>query len=142
MTIELPTIAYTTAIPDSAKAGGKRGQPSPYLQFMRDMPAPALNGKGKDAKMQYAWFFVPADEPADTITDPDERTKAIKANANKLVNRFTSLARRIRKDSAATHDFTFRKMNDPNVTDGSGPWGLVVYRIPPGTDKGGPPAKA
>jgi hypothetical protein len=101
------------------------------------MPAPAP-GKGKGAPMQFAWFFVPADKPADTITDPAEREKAIKANANKLVNRFTSLSRRIRKDNSATHDYTFRKMRDPANPE-SGDFGIVVYRIQPGTDKGGPP---
>jgi hypothetical protein len=102
---------------------------------MIDMPAPAP-GKGKGAPMQFASFFVATEVP-DTITDPEERSKAAKDGTAKLVNRFTSVSRRIRKNLGATHDYTFRKAQDP---DGSGAWGVVVYRIVPGAVKG--PTKA
>lgn len=134
--IQLPKIRYTTAIPDSARGRGRPGQgENPYQKLMIDMPAPAP-GKGKGAPMQFASFFV-ATEVSDTITDPDERAKAAKDGTAKLVNRFTSVSRRIRKNLGATHDYTFRKAQDP---DGSGAWGVVVYRIVPGAVKG--PAKA
>lgn len=129
--ITLPTLQTTTALPEIARVGGRSAGTNVYQQFMMDMPAPA-NGKGKGAPMQYAWFFVPSEVP-DTITDEAEREKAAKANTSKLVNRFTSLSRRIRKNNSETHDFTFRKMKNDE-----GQWGLAVYRVPPGMDKGGP----
>lgn len=137
--IQLPKINFTSHIPDSARGKGKSGE-NVYQKFMVDMPAPTP-GKGKGAPMQFAWFFVPADVP-DTITDPAERDKAAKDFCTKLINRFTSVARRIRKDHGETHDFTFRKARDPEAEDGTGQWGIVVYRIQPGTEKGGPVRKA
>lgn len=139
MTVELPTINYTTQIPDSAKVGGRIGGENVFQRFMLDMPAPQP-AKGKNPA-QYAWFFVPA-EVADTITDEGERDKAAKTNTQKLVNKFTSIARRIRKANSETHDYTFRKVRDPNVADDKGTWGLVVYRIIPGMPKPGPGSKA
>lgn len=139
----LPKINFTTSIPDSQRGRGKvGGGENVYQKIMIDMPAPSLqkDPKGKpikDAQMQYAWFFVPAEVP-DTITDPAERDKAAKDGCGKLVNRFTSISRRIRKANNETHDFTFRKSRDPEVADDKGEWGIVVYRIQPGTDKGGP----
>lgn len=132
-TAGLPKIQYTTAIPDSARGGGRVAGAGEnlYKKLMTEMPAPAKSGKAKDAPMQFAWFFVAADKPADTITDPKEREKEIKANQQKLVNRFTSIGRRIRKEHADTHDFTYRKMTDPAAPDGTGEPGLVVYRIEP-----------
>ena len=127
MTITLPSISYATTIPDSARAGGRSSEPSPWMAFMKDMPAPAP-GKGKNAPVQFSWFFVPADVP-ETITDPAEREKAAKANTSKLINRYTSIARRLRKAHPDTHDFTFRKVRDPNAADGTGDWGVQVFRI-------------
>lgn len=145
--IQLPTLSYTTTIPDSGRGRGKAGGENVYQKFMTDMPAPApaKDGKGKpikDAPLQFSQFFVPAEVPA-TITDATERDKAAKDNTKKLVNRFTSISRRIRKTNSATHDYTFRKARDPNAAAGTeGDWGIIVYRIEPGTDKGGPPKKA
>jgi hypothetical protein len=126
-------IEYTTRVPDSARAGGRTGQPSPWLQFLKDMPAPspvkpAKKNPDGSPVMNIAWFFIPADQPADTVQG-EEREKAVKANANKLVNRFTSIARRIRKTNGDTHNYTFRKVRDPNAEEGQGEWGLQVFRI-------------
>src|SRR5215467_676861 len=133
--ISLPTIKFVTAVPEGGRGRSRAGEGSAYQKFMKDMPAPVA-AKGKNGQPQIASFFVPAEVPA-TITDPAERDKAGKDNCQKLVNRFTSIARRIRKDNADTHDFTFRKSRDPSVTDGTGAWGIIVYRVQPGTDKGG-----
>jgi hypothetical protein len=133
--MEMPEIQFTNKIPDSTRAGGRHGGTNAYQQFMIDMPAPA-RGRGKNAETEYAWFFVPA-EISDTISDEDERAKAQKANTQKLVNRFTSVSRRIRKHHGETHDYTFRKARDPNGGE-DGAWGIVVYRIEPGLSKGGP----
>lgn len=139
--ITLPKISFTTSIPDSGRGKGKaNAETGLYQKLMTDMPAPA-KGKGKDAEMQFSQFFVPS-VVADTITDATERDKAASDNAKKLVNRFTAISRRIRKDNGATHDYTFRKARDPNAEKGvEGSWGIIVYRIQPGTDKGGPPAR-
>lgn len=135
--VTLPPVLFTSTIPESVRAGGRGAGENPFQQFMVDMPAPAMKGKGKDAQMQFAHFFVPADPVSDTITDPKEREKAEKAGTSKLVSRFTSISRRIRKTRSDTHDYTFRKARDPsNPTNGK--WGIIVYRIAPGTDKGGP----
>ena len=142
VTTQLPKITFVTAIPDSGRGRGRQGGENIYQKLMLEMPAPA-KGKGKDAPMQFASFFVAAEVPA-TVTDPAERDKAAKDMCSKLVNRFTSVGRRIRKDNA-DYDFTFRKMRDP-VTEATAPntgaWGITVYRIQPGTDKGGPARKA
>lgn len=141
--LALPKLGFTSTIPDSQRGKGRTGGENIYQKFMTDMPAPAKDpkNKAKDAPLQYSWFFVPS-EVAATITDPAEREKAAKDGTKKLVNRFTSVSRRIRKAHADTHDFTFRKARDPEVADDKGDWGIIVYRIQPGTDKGGPPAKA
>ena len=128
----LPAVKFTTEIPETTRGRGRGGEPSPYQQYMTDMPAPALKGKGKDAQTQFAWFFVPAEVPA-TITDPAEIEKAAKDGARKLINRFTSMARRVKKLNPTTHEFTFRKARNPEVQDGTGAWGIVVYRVVPGT---------
>lgn len=147
ITAALPQIRYTTQIPDSARGKGRPGAGTNiYQQLMIEMPAPAppKDAKGrpiKDAPVQFASFFVPAEVPA-TITDPAEREKAAKDQCAKLVNRFTSVSRRVRKNHGETHDFTFRKSRDPDATDGAGAWGIIVYRIEPGTVKAGPPKKA
>ena len=128
--IQLPKIKFVSQIPDSARGRGRvGGGENVYQKLMIDMPAPAP-GKGKGAPVQYASFFVPTEVP-DTITDPDERTKAAKDSTGKLVNRFTSVSRRIRKAHGATHDYTFRKTQDPET----GEWGVMVYRIEPGAPK-------
>lgn len=138
--IKVPQIKYTTAIPDKGRGKGRTGSESIYRQIMVDMPAPAP-GKGKGAAVQYAWFFVAAEVPP-TITDPAEREAAAKDEASKLVNKFTQVSRRIRKTQGATHDYTFRKVRDPEAPEGTGDWGLVVYRIEPGAAKAGPQRKA
>jgi hypothetical protein len=136
----LPQIKFVSSIPDSARGKGRPGGgENPYQALMISMPAPAP-GKGKNAPMQFASFFVATEVP-ETITDPAEREKAAKDGCAKLVNRFTSVARRVRKNHP-DHDFTFRKSRDPEAEDGTGAWGIVVYRIEPGTTKGGPPRKA
>ncbi len=146
MTISLPAINYTTSIPDSGRGKGRAGGENVYQKYMQDMPAPgpALDSKGKPVKgspTQFAWFFVPAEVP-ETVTDPAERDKAAKDGCRKLVNRFTSVSRRIRKANSETHDYTFRQARDPNAPEGTqGNWGIIVYRIEPGSDKGGPPKK-
>lgn len=145
--ITLPKIMFTTSIPDSGRGKGRaNGETSIYQKLMIDMPAPAVakDAKGKpikDGEIQFSQFFVPAEVPA-TITDPAERDKEASVNTKRLVNRFTAVSRRIRKDHGETHDFTFRKARDPNAENGTqGDWGIIVYRIQPGTDKGGPPAR-
>jgi hypothetical protein len=142
VTTQLPKITFVTSIPDSGRGRGRQSGENIYQKLMLEMPPPA-KGKGKDAALQYASFFVPAEVPA-TVTDPAERDKAAKDMCSKLVNRFTSVSRRIRKDHP-DFDFTFRKMRDPMVEAtavGTGAWGITVYRIPPGMDKGGPVRKA
>jgi len=144
--ITLPKIIFTTSIPNVTRGRGGGGGENPYKKFMIEMPAPAQpkDAKGKpvkDAPLQFAQFFVPSEVP-DTITDPAEREKAAKANTPKLVNRFTSISRMIRKTMGETHDYAFRKARDPSVADDKGTWGILVYRIQPGTDKGGPGKKA
>jgi hypothetical protein len=142
----LPQIRYVSQIPDSARGKGRvGGGENVYQKVMIDMPAPAApkDAKGrpiKDAPVQFASFFVPCEIPA-TITDPAEREKAAKDQCAKLANRFTSMSRRIRKNHGDGYDFTFRKARDPDATDGAGAWGIVVYRIEPGTVKAGPPRK-
>jgi hypothetical protein len=130
--IEFPAIKYATEIPETTRGRGKAGEVSPYQQYMIDMPAPALKGKGKDAQTQFAWFFVPAEVPK-TITDVVEYEKASKDGARKLINRFTSMSRRIKKLHPTTHEFTFRKARNPEAADDTGNWGIVVYRVVPGT---------
>ena len=125
--IVLPKIIFTTSIPETLRGKGKGGAENPYKRFMIDMPAPAA-GKGKNAPMQYAQFFVPSAVP-DTITDPAEREKAAKDGTAKLINRFTSIGRHIKK-SSPEHEFTFRKARDPNDPT-NGQWGILVYRIQP-----------
>jgi len=132
--ISLPTVKFTTTIPDAARGKGRAGGESVFQKLMFDMPGPAP-GKGKNAPTQFAWFFVPAEVP-DTITAPEEREKAAKDQCSKLINRFTSIGRRIRKANPETHDYTFRKARDPEAGDGTGDWGVVVYRIAPGSEKG------
>lgn len=123
MTFIEPEIKITNTVPEPATRGGRHGGENPYQAFMFGMPAPTKATKNKPAEI--SWFFVPA-EVSDTITDADERTKAQKANTQKLVNRFTSIARRIRKKNGETHDYQFRKL----LSD-DGQWGIVVYRVEP-----------
>lgn len=127
--ITLPKLIYTTSIPETLRGRGKGGAENPYKKFMLEMPAPA-KGKGKDAPVSYAQFFVPSTVP-DTVTDPAERDKAAKDGCAKLINRFTSIGRHIKK-SSPTHEFTYRKARDPSDPE-HGQWGILVYRIVPRT---------
>jgi hypothetical protein len=124
MTFVEPEIKTTTTVPEPATRGGRHGGENPYQKFMMDMPEPTKATKNKPSEI--SWFFVPA-EISETVTDPDERVKAQKTNTQKLVNRFTSIARRIRKKNGDTHDFAFRKQ----LNEETGEWGIVVYRIEP-----------
>jgi hypothetical protein len=134
--LQLPKIRLTSVIPDSGKGKGRVGGENIYQKLMIEMPAPAQardskNKVIKDSPLQFASFFVSSEVPA-TITDPAEREKAAKDGCAKLINRFTSMSRRIRKDKGETHDYTFRKARDPDVADEKGQWGIIVYRIEPG----------
>jgi hypothetical protein len=120
---DLPTIQFATELPPPAKAGGRSPGGNPFQKLMFDMPEPAADKKGNK---KYAWFWVASEVP-DTISDPAERAKEAKVNTQKLVNKFTSLSRRIRKHNSETHNYTMRKQQNE-----AGDWGLVVYRIPPG----------
>lgn len=90
------------------------GETSPYAAVMKTMPAP------QDGK--YANFFVPAAEPAATITDADERTKATRDNARKLSNALSGLSRRIAKKDPSKA-FALR------TTEEGGKIGVCVYRV-------------
>jgi hypothetical protein len=137
----LPKLRYTTQIPETTRGRGRPGGgENVYQKLMIDMPAPA-KGKGKDAPTQFASFFVPVEIPA-TITDAAEREKTAKDKCNKLVNRFTAVSRRIRKTLSETHAYTFRKARDPDVADGAGAWGVMVYRIDPSMVETRAPRKA
>lgn len=124
MTIALPEIEYQTAIPEAARAGGRQAGENPYLKYMQGMPLPTMTTpkKGQPAVKQYASFFMVADPVSETITDEAEKAKAAKANVDKLINRFTSLARRINKIDP-TANFIFRK-----ATNEAGAAGIRVFR--------------
>jgi len=140
---EMPEIQFTTTLPQSKRGGGRLSSTNEYQQHMMNMPAPS-RGKGRNAETEYAWFFVPA-EVSETITDEAEREKAQRDNAQKLVNRFTSVGRRIRKNHGETHNYTFRKLRDPSNRDPNGDsygdWGIVVFRVEADYPKGGPGSK-
>lgn len=144
--VSSPKIRFTTQIPESARGRGRPAGAENVIQnAMVNMPAPSpgKDPKGrpiKDAPIQYASFWVPA-EVSDTITDPAEREKAAKDACAKLVNRFTSMSRRVRKGHGEDYDFTFRKSRDPDMPE-NGTWGVTVYRIEPGSIKRGPQRKA
>jgi hypothetical protein len=134
--ITLPKLLFTTSIPETLRGRGKGGAENPYKKFMLEMPAPA-KGKGKDAPVSYAQFFVPS-VVKETITDPAEREKAAKDGCAKLINRFTSIGRHIKKANAA-YEFTYRKARDPSDPE-NGEWGILVYRIAPRTAAASQPA--
>lgn len=98
--------------PIERKVGGEK---SPYGALMESMPAPD-GGK-------FANFFVPAEQPAATITDATERAKALKDNARKLSNSLSGLSRRITKKDAKA--FALRTKEENGVL------GVVVYRVEP-----------
>ena len=99
--------------PIERKVGGEK---SPYGALMESMPAPD-GGK-------FANFFVPAEQPAATITDATERAKALKDNARELSNSLSGLSRRITKEDA-TKAFALRTKEENGVL------GVVVYRVEP-----------
>ena len=111
----LPTIEVLNALPDVRKVGGRgKGEPNPLLDFMASMPAPTTvtvkQGKNSVQQPQWSSFLVPIEEVPDTITDPKQRLSEAKDRVNKLVNKFSSLVRRIvSADETDTVDFALRK---------------------------------
>jgi hypothetical protein len=128
----LPELETVDELPTIALRGGRnKGTPNPYIDFMSGMEAPkevaTKVGKQTVTKMQWQSFFVPIEPVPETITDPKQRASEAKDRANKLVNKFASLVRRVvDADTTDSVGFALRKQqadaNDPTSL------GLRVYR--------------
>src|SRR5688572_20932902 len=88
------TIDMGIALPAMTRAVGKTGEENPITAMMKALPL------GED-ETKLASFFIPAPEPASTITDAAEREKATKENARKITNQVSAAARRLQKKDAA-----------------------------------------
>lgn len=111
------TVTFGDAPPVLARKIG--AESSPYSVAMKGMPAPA-NGK-------IAQFFVPAPTNSN-ITDPDEQAKYKSAEARKITNRISGIARRLKKADASMV-FAMRTREE------DGKLGVRVYRVAPDVAK-------
>lgn len=116
----LPFVIETgIELPAITRSAGRAA--SPYATTMAALKLSA------DPRKREA-FFIPATAP-DTITDADERAKAVKEDGRKIANRISGIARRMAK-ADTTVAFAIRTMfkvpNDP----ASG-LGVRVYRVAP-----------
>lgn len=103
----LPASPYAITFGDAPPAaaafgGGRRGEHNPLKQAVLALPAPT-GGK-------YPFFNVPV-TVADTITDPQEREKALADALRKMVAKVSGITRRVSKADAATH-FTVRSVRE------------------------------
>lgn len=101
--------------PERTRVGNPNGEPSPYVEFMKSMPAPTGDA--------YASFFIPAEQAPATITDANERDKFAKEKARKATNNIGAISRRIKK-ADATYNFTTREVTENGVR------GVRVWRVP------------
>lgn len=110
------TIEVGTAPPERQRVGNTTGEPSPYVAFMKSMPAPTGDA--------FASFFIPAADAPATITDEGERDKFSKDAARKTTNNIGAISRRIKK-ADATYNFTTREVTE------NGKRGVRVWRVAP-----------
>lgn len=123
-------IEVGVALPERVRIGNKDGAPSPYVEFMKSMPAPVT---AADGTVTYASFFIPADEAPATVTDPAEREKVAKDNARKTTNNLGAISRRIRKGDPA-YNFSSREVTE------NGRRGVRVFRVAPAAPEPETPA--
>jgi hypothetical protein len=114
-------IEVGVALPERKRIGNTTGEPSPYVEFMKSMPAPVV---ATDGSTTYASFFIPAEQAPTTVTDPGEREKVNKANARKTTNNIGAISRRIRKGDAA-FNYSSREVVENGVL------GVRVFRVAP-----------
>jgi hypothetical protein len=135
---QLPDLETVDELPEIALRGGRSKGANPLVEFMAGMQAPVpvgtKQGKNTTTKPQYQSFFIPIEPLPETLTGDKERAKEARDRANKLVNKFASLVRRVvNNDETDTVDFALRKQqtdaNDPTSL------GLRVYRTTLTADK-------
>lgn len=113
--------------PAPTRSGG--GKASVYADAMKGMPVP----KGDKT----AQFFIVAAVPA-AITDPAERTKAMKEEARKISNRLSGTARRL-SDQKDTNGVPYAFALRTQTLDDGATVGVRVYRVNLPEPKPAPP---
>lgn len=111
------SIVVGAAPPERTRTfGGGGAEPSPYVAFMKSMPAPTGDA--------YASFFIPAETAPATITDATEREKFTKDKNRKTTNNIGAISRRIKKGDKS-YNFTTRELTENGVL------GVRVWRVAP-----------
>lgn len=113
-----PFAIFEDAAPPPAGkfGGGRSADDNPYRKAALELKAPTAEGK-------HFAFRVPVTVP-DTITDVEERAKALKEASKKLVNSIGGVTRRLVK-ADATLAFTVRPVED------GGQHFVKVWRVNP-----------
>lgn len=116
-------IEVGVALPERTRVGNTTGEPSPFVAYMKSMPA-EVAATDPNAQPIRASFFIPAKQAPATIVDPTERDKFAKDEARKTTNNIGAISRRIKK-ADATYNFTTREVTEGGVR------GVRVWRVAP-----------